>query len=86
MNQGIEFTGGRNYIVRFGQPVNTAEVRDVLEANFDGSSLSVITIGSDNQVRISTNFKVADDSETIDNEIIGKIYTGVKNLDRKRVV
>ena len=80
LNQGIEFTGGRNYIVRFDQPVNTAEVRDVLEANFDGSSLSVITIGSDNQVRISTNFKVADDSETIDNEIIGKIYTGVKNL------
>ena len=45
LNQGIEFTGGRNYIVRFEQPVNTAEIRDVLESNFDGSSLSVITIG-----------------------------------------
>ena len=80
LNQGIEFTGGRNYIVRFEQPVNTAEIRDVLESNFDGSSLSVITIGSDNQVRISTNFKVADDSENVDSEIIAKIYSGVKNL------
>ncbi len=80
LNQGIEFTGGRNYVVRFDQPVKTAEIRDVLEANFDGSSLSVITIGSDNQVRISTNFRVSDDSEGVDNEIIAKIYNGVQNL------
>ena len=80
LNQGIEFTGGRNYVVRFDQPVKTAEIRDVLEANFDGSSLSVITIGSDNQVRISTNFRVSDDSEEVDNEIIAKIYNGVQNL------
>ena len=80
LSEGIEFSGGRNYVVRFDQPVKTAEIKDILEANFSGSSLSVITIGSDNQVRISTNYRVADDSEEIDNEIIGKIYNGVKNL------
>ncbi|MEG2946914.1 MAG: protein translocase subunit SecF, partial [Bacteroidales bacterium] len=79
LNQGIEFTGGRNYIVRFDHPVKTADIRNTLEGAFDGSSLSVITIGGDNQVRISTNYKVADDAETVDNEIINKIYTGVKD-------
>ena len=80
LNQGIEFTGGRNYIVRFDQPVKTTNIYDALENSFDGSSLSVITIGGDNQVRISTNFMVADDGEEVDNEIIAKIYAGVKDL------
>ena len=79
LNQGIEFTGGRNYIVRFDHPVKTADIRNSLENAFEGSSLSVITIGGDNQVRISTNYKVADDAETVDNEIINLIYTGVKD-------
>lgn len=80
LNQGIEFSGGRNYVVRFEQPVNTADLRKELAPEFDGSSLSVITIGSDNQVRISTNFKVADDAETVDAEIIEMIYKGVQNM------
>ncbi|MEG1616042.1 MAG: protein translocase subunit SecDF [Bacteroidales bacterium] len=79
LNQGIEFTGGRNYIVRFDEPVKTGEIRNSLEGAFSGSSLSVITIGGDNQVRISTNYKVADDSENVDNEIINLIYKGVQN-------
>ena len=80
LNQGIEFTGGRNYIVRFDQPVKTSDIRKDLETSFPESSLSVITIGGDNQVRISTNYKVAEDGETIDNEIINKIYNGVKKI------
>lgn len=79
LNQGIEFTGGRNYVVKFDQPVKTAEIRNQIENLFEGSSVSVITIGGDNQVRISTNYKVTEDAETIDAEIINKIYEGVKS-------
>ncbi len=80
LNQGIEFTGGRNYIVRFDQPVKTGEIRNMLENAFDGSSLSVITIGANNQVRISTNYKVADDAETVDKEIENKLFESLKSL------
>jgi SecD/SecF fusion protein len=79
LNQGIEFTGGRNYIVRFDHAVKTADIRNEIEGAFGDASVSVITIGGDNQVRVSTNYKVAEDGEGIDNEVISLIYQGVKS-------
>ena len=78
LNQGIEFTGGRNYVVRFEQPVQTSELRSALAPEFEGSSLTVITIGGNDQVRITTNYKVADDAQTVDQEIVNKLYKGLK--------
>ena len=79
LNNGIDFTGGRNYIVRFHQDVNTDEVRDLLDENLEGA-VSVITIGSSDQVRISTNYKIADNDPAVDEEIVNKIYTGLSSL------
>jgi SecD/SecF fusion protein len=78
LSQGVDFSGGRNYIIRFDQDVKTGDIRNSLEPSFQGSSFSVITIGSDNQVRITTNFKIDDESQTIDNEIEGMLYNGLK--------
>lgn len=66
LNKGIDFSGGRNYIARFDKPVNTVEMTEALKAEFnDGhSNVSVITIGSSNQVRISTNYKIEESSVT----------------------
>jgi SecD/SecF fusion protein len=77
---GIDFSGGRNYIVRFDQPVSTENVRDLLESQFEGSGVSVISIGNENQVRISTKYKIDDNSENVGGEIEGKLYTGLKSL------
>lgn len=85
LNFGIDFSGGRNYIVRFAQPVSTQDVkaslddvfRETLEAN-ETYSLNVITIGADNQVRISTNYRIHDNSEQIDDQIEALIYQGCK--------
>lgn len=77
LNQGIDFSGGRNYVVRFEQPVSTVEIADQLKPAFEGSSLSVITIGGDNQARISTNYRIADASEDVDAEVIDKLYNGM---------
>lgn len=79
MNKGVDFSGGRNYIVRFEQPVSTVEVRDLLEPSFKESSLNVITIGEENQVRITTNYRIMDNDNTIDAEIEGLIYNAVKS-------
>ena len=77
---GIDFSGGRNYVVRFDEPVKTQDVRDLLADDFEGTSVQVITIGSDNQVRISTKYKIDDNSETIDDEIEAILYNGLKPM------
>ena len=80
LSLGVDFSGGRNYVVRFDEPVKTAEVRDMLEGQFEGAGVQVITIGSENQVRISTKYKIEENSETVDNEIEEKLYQGLKPL------
>jgi SecD/SecF fusion protein len=79
-NLGIDFTGGRNYIVAFDKPVTTEEVKGLLKAEFDGDAPQVITIGSDNQVRISTKYKIDETSTEIDNQIESKLYNGLKPM------
>ncbi len=80
MKKGVDFSGGRNFIVRFEQPVSTVDVADMLEDSFDGNGVSVITIGESNQVRITTNYKIMEQNPSIDAEIEGRIYAGVKSL------
>ena len=77
LNTGIDFTGGRNYIIRFDQDVQTVELRSALDEQFEGT-VSVITIGSANQVRVSTNYKIFDNDPAVDDEINGLLYEGVK--------
>ena len=88
LNLGIDFTGGRNYIVRFAQPVSTQEVNNSLDRVFmeakaqmgddETFSLNVITIGDANQVRISTNYRINDNSEDVDDQIETLLYEGCK--------
>ena len=88
LNLGIDFSGGRNYVVRFDQPISTQDVEksltEVLTAkNPEGENLTVrvITFGESNdQVRISTNFRIHDNSETLDDEIEQLIYEGTKQF------
>lgn len=68
LNRGIDFTGGRNYVVRFEEPVKTSDIQESLSDAFD-ESVRVITIGSSNQVRISTNYMIDSDNPEIENEI-----------------
>ena len=68
LSSGIDFTGGRNYIVKFDQPVRVSEVQDALVPYFD-ESVRVITIGSNEQVRISTNYMIEEDGENIEREL-----------------
>ena len=88
LNLGIDFSGGRNYVVRFDQPINTQDVQESLlaiftEKNTEGENLTVrvITFGESNdQVRISTNFRIHDNSDTLDDEIEMLVYEGTKKF------
>ena len=79
LNNGIDFTGGRNYVIRFDKEVKTDEVRSLLDAHLDGS-VSVIQIGTPDQVRVSTNYKITDNDPNIDQEIEGKLFEGLQSL------
>ena len=74
LNQGIDFSGGRNYVVKFEQPINTVELQAALAPEFDGAQVSVITIESSNQVRISTNYKINNEEAGVEQEIVEKLY------------
>ena len=85
LNLGIDFSGGRNYVVRFDQDVKTEEVQSALNKVFMDNitddaafSLNVITIGQSNQVRISTNYKIDNDSDQLEDEIENLLYAGCK--------
>ncbi len=79
LNRGIDFSGGRNFVVQFDHPVSTQALESQLENQFDGANTSVITIDNDTKVRISTNYKIDDSSEGVDDEIMNKLYDGLKS-------
>ena len=78
LSQGVDFSGGRNYVVRFDQPVQTSDVLNSVQAQFENASVSVITIGSENQVRVTTNYRIDDESSTVDDELEALLYEGMK--------
>ena len=82
LNRGIEFSGGRNYIVAFEQQVSSTEVREALTQPLEERVL-VTSIGTEgNQVRISTNYGLGMAQESEDEEllVIGKIFEGVQKF------
>ncbi len=84
LNQGIDFSGGRNYVVKFEKPVQTdklqATLTPVFNADGETAAVSVITIENSNQVRISTNYKIKsdEDASAIEEEITKKLYDTFK--------
>jgi len=82
---GIDFTGGRNYIVKFDNPVKTEDVKSILKNAFDGDVPQVITIGSEDQVRISTKYKINENGTNIDEEIESKLYSNLKPMIKKDI-
>ncbi|MBN2523556.1 MAG: protein translocase subunit SecDF [Bacteroidales bacterium] len=79
LDAGVDFTGGRNYIIKFDNPVETHQVADLLTNQF-GETPKVITFGADDQVRITTRYKIDEDGAELDDEIQQLIYTGLKPI------
>lgn len=76
---GVDFTGGRTYVVRFDQEVTAGEVRSALVAEFD-ESIEVKQFGGGSQMKITTKYLIDDNSEETDAIVDGKIYSALKGL------
>lgn len=78
LSRGIDFSGGRTYVVRFDQPVNAVDVRADLNTAF-GEAPEVKTYGPSSQLKITTKYKVDEEGEAVNAEIVNKLYEGTKN-------
>ena len=76
---GVDFTGGRTYVVRFDADVTAEEVRAAAIAEFDGA-VEVKQFGGDSQMKITTQYKVEDESTDADAEVEGKLYNALKGF------
>ncbi|MCQ2253151.1 MAG: protein translocase subunit SecDF [Bacteroidales bacterium] len=78
-DQGVDFVGGRTYVVKFDNPVATTEVSSRLEAAF-GSTPQVKTFGDENQVKIITKYRIDDEGEGVDSEVQTMLYDNLASL------
>ncbi len=78
LNMGIDFQGGRTYVIRFDQPLaSTADVRASLAEQFPDAP-EVKTYGPSNQIKVTTKYGINEDNDTIKNEIVEKLFNGTK--------
>ena len=69
LSKSIDFTGGRNYVVKLEKAVEPEEVREALAGAFGEANVSAIALGTDGKtIRVSTNYKIESNNPTVDDE------------------
>jgi len=84
LDPGLDFTGGRSYVVRFDQNVSTNDIRESLRKNF-GESPEVKTFGPMNQVKITTKYLIDDQSISADSIVSVTLFESVKGFYTKEI-
>ena len=77
LKQGVDFKGGRSFTVRFDKSMNATEVAETLKGAF-GTAPEVKTYGLDNQLKITTVFRIDEEGPTVDEEVQNALFTGLK--------
>jgi len=79
LSKSIDFTGGRNYVIQFENPVQPEQVRTLLAEAFPGCNTGALALGTDNKtIRMSTNYKIESNSPTVDDEAEDMLYNALK--------
>ncbi|MCD6092024.1 MAG: protein translocase subunit SecDF [Bacteroidales bacterium] len=81
---GVDFSGGRSYIIRFDEAVNTTDIRKALSDAF-GTSPEVKTFGPDRQVKVTTQYMIDDDSDNVDEIVQHKIFDALSPFYKKSI-
>ena len=77
--QSIDFTGGRNFVVQFEKVVQPETVRSLLQSKVGDANVQAIALGTDGKtIRVTTNYRIEEDSPTIDAEIEAFLYESLK--------
>jgi len=78
LNFGIDFTGGRTYVVRFDKDVNTEDIRKQLTLEFDGIAPEVKTFGPSTQIKVTTKYMIDEENPKVDSIIQTKLFEGLR--------
>ncbi len=79
LSKGIDFTGGRNFVVVFEKQVEPETVRTLLQDQFGDANIQVIALGTDHKtVRISTNYRIDEEGTEVDSEIEETLFNVLK--------
>ncbi len=76
---GVDFTGGRTYVIRFDQPVTAEAIREAAIVEFDGA-VEVKQFGGESQMKVTTQYKNDQESTDVDAEVESKLYNAVKGF------
>jgi SecD/SecF fusion protein len=76
-DEGVEFSGGRSYTVKFEKPQQIEDIRNSLKTEF-GESPIIKTIGSNSQLNITTSYMIKEAGNNVDSLVEGKLYNGLK--------
>lgn len=76
---GVDFTGGRTYVLRFDNDVTAEQIRSAANAEF-GETVEVKQFGGESQMKLTTKYKIEDNSTEVDKEVEGKLYNALKGF------
>ena len=85
-NLGIDFLGGRSYVVEFQEEVTSEQVSSALVDDFGGLTPNVKTFGSDWRMKITTSFRIDDNTTTADDEIEALVITGLTDFGQAQIL
>ncbi len=77
--EGVEFRGGRSYVVNFYKPVNEEQLRNSLGKVFEGEEPITKTYGSSSKLEITTDYKIAQTGLAVDSMVKNKLFDGLKS-------
>ena len=81
LSKGIDFTGGRNYVVVLEKQTEPEQVKAALTPLFKGATVNALALGTDGKtIRISTNYKIESNNPAIDNEVEDILYKGLHGV------
>ncbi len=82
LSKSIDFTGGRNYVIKFENPVEPEDVTEALRPSFPNSNVSALALGTDHKtIRISTNYKIDSNDPNVDNEVEDILFKSLSSAN-----
>ncbi|UII28720.1 protein translocase subunit SecDF [Fulvivirga maritima] len=77
LNLGVDFKGGRSYIVNFGEPVVATDMKVALSKSFEDGGTEVKNYGSNSIVKVTTSYMIDDDSDEADDQVQSALIKGI---------
>lgn len=84
LNMGVDFKGGRSYVVSFSKPVVATDLKIRLSESFDNAGTEVKNYGSNSAVKVTTSYLIEDDSDTADEKVKQSLIEGLQAITGKQ--